>query len=441
MSNLLIRNARLVNEGRVFLGWMRVKDALIDAIGQGEAPQCVGCQVIDAEGAYLLPGAIDEHVHFREPGLTQKADIASESRAAVSGGVTSFIDMPNTRPLTTTIEAFDQKCDIAAATSMANYGFFLGATNDNIDELLRADYSRVAGVKLFLGSSTGNMLVDRETLIKRLLTEVNAVIAVHAESERHIAESKRRCLEQHGNPADLPLELHSAIRSREACFEATKLITDMARQTSARVHVLHISTADELSLFDAGPVENKRVTAETCPQYLLFNRDMYAEKGARIKCNPAIKDAADSQALLEALREGRIDCIGSDHAPHLLSDKEGGALKAASGMPLLQFSLRAMLSLLPVETVVEKMCHNPARIFRISRRGFLREGYFADFVLVKETAPYVVTDDMVLSRCGWTPLRGTELRHRVVATWVNGLQAWNGREFAATSAAQPLRFG
>ena len=442
-SRLLIVNANVVNEGSSFMGWLYAEGEFIEALGEGDAPgEYVrkASEIVDAQGKYLLPGAIDEHVHFREPGLTQKADIASESRAAVVGGITSFLDMPNTRPLTVTSRAVDDKLEIAGRTSMANYGFFIGATNDNLDELLHADYSRTPGVKLFLGSSTGNMLVDRREFLMRLLNEVKAPIAVHAESESRILENRRKYLEMNGNPNDLPLEYHTEIRDRQACFDASQLIVSLAKETGARLHLMHVSTADELSLLEPGPVAGKRITAETCPQYLLFDKSQYAERGTRIKCNPAIKDASDSEALMQALKDGTIDCVGSDHAPHLLADKEGGALKAASGMPMLQFSLCVMMGKLSAVKVAEKMCHNPAQVFAIDRRGFLRPGYYADMVLVEQLpAPYTVSDDMVVSRCGWTPLRGMELRHRVASTWVNGRLAWDGVRFGEKSAL-PLKF-
>lgn len=443
----LIHNVRIVNEGRTFDGWLLIEGQLIGNIGEGKADERLITEsenVVDGAGRLLLPGAIDEHVHFRDPGLTQKADMATESRAAVAGGVTSFIDMPNTIPMTVTCEAVEQKRSRAAEVSAANYGFFIGATNDNIDELLKADYTRVAGVKLFLGSSTGNMLVDSRSTISRLFAEVPALIAVHAEDESIIQARRKAVVERYGE--DVGVEFHPVIRSHEACVEATRLAVETARANGARLHVLHISTADELQFFQPGPIADKRITAETCPQYLLFSDEQYPMLGARIKCNPAIKRPTDRDSLRGALAAGVIDVIATDHAPHLLSDKEGGALKAVSGMPMIQFSLPIMIELaregvVTLEEVVEKMAHNPAILFGIDRRGFLRPGYYADVVLVDyEVDAYPVTSDMVLSRCGWTPLEGAPLNCRVDATWVNGQLAYRHGVVFGNVRGLPLEF-
>lgn len=443
----LLRNVRIVNEGSVTHGWLLIEGSFIAAVGKGEPHADIAERAsvtIDGKGRLLLPGAIDEHVHFRDPGLTHKADMATESRAAVAGGVTSFIDMPNTVPMSVTRAAVKAKMERAAEVSVANYGFFIGATNDNIDELLAADYTRIAGVKLFLGSSTGNMLVDSESTISRLFKEVPALIAVHAEDEATIRECRADVISRYG--AEPPVETHPLIRSREACVKATRLAVETARATGARLHVLHISTADELRFFSPGPVTDKRITAETCPQYLLFSDEDYDCLGSRIKCNPAIKGASDRAVLLAALSSGVIDVIATDHAPHLLKEKAGNALTAVSGMPMIQFSLPSMLTLalkgvVTVAEVVEKMAHNPSRIFAIDKRGFLREGYYADLVLVDdECMPYAVTPEMVLSRCGWSPLEGMELRAKVVKTWVNGNLVFSDNEVNASITGMPLHF-
>ncbi len=443
----LIHSARIVNEGRICTGWVLIEGDLIAATAEGDVPADIAARaadVVDAAGRLLLPGAIDEHVHFRDPGLTRKADMATESRAAVAGGVTSFIDMPNTVPATTTLAALDDKCRRAAEVSLANYGFFLGATNDNIDELLAADYTRVAGVKLFLGSSTGNMLVDSRSTISRIFSEVPALIAVHAEDEQIIAARRKAVRERYGE--DVGVEFHPVVRSHEACVEATRLAVETARATGARLHVLHISTADELQFFSPGPVAGKRITAETCPQYLLFSDELYPVLGARIKCNPAIKRPTDRDALRGALAAGLIDVIATDHAPHLLEEKQGGAFKAVSGMPMVQFSLPVMLGLasegvVTVPEVVEKMAHNPATLFGIDRRGFIRPGYYADLVLVDDQCePYPVTADMVLSRCGWSPLEGAPLGVRIDMTWVNGALVYRHGVIFAGANGMPLRF-
>ncbi|MDE6049859.1 MAG: dihydroorotase [Paramuribaculum sp.] len=443
----VIYNARLANEGKVEAGYLVIEGEYISEVGYGNVPEALlgddNCTV-DADGRLLMPGIIDEHVHFRDPGLTQKADMMTESRAAVAGGVTSFIDMPNTMPATTTIEAVEGKMARAAEVSCANYGFFLGATNSNVDELLAADYSKVAGVKVFLGSSTGNMLVDSKSTISRIFAEVPALIAVHAEDESIISANKKMVVEKFGE--DAPVELHPLIRSREACVEATKRAVEGAKKYNARLHVLHISTEDELALFSPGPVGDKKITAETCPQYLLFSNAQYATHGSRIKCNPAIKMQEDRSALRKAVADSVIDVIATDHAPHLPEEKTGGALKAVSGMPMIQFSLPVMLSLasegvIPIEKVVETMCHNPARIYGIDRRGFLRPGYYADIVLVDDQCEeYIVTSEMVLSKCGWTPLEGATLSAKVDMTWVNGEIVWRYGVLFGSKRGKALKF-
>lgn len=443
----LIHNVRIADDGKSFHGYAVIEGDIVSEVGEGDAPEEAkgGSDItIDGDGKLLIPGCIDGHVHFRDPGLTHKADMATESRAAVAGGVTSFIDMPNTRPATVTVKALADKIEHAKGTSIANFGFFIGATNDNIEELRKANPRETAGVKLFIGSSTGNMLVDRQSTIREIMESVPMLIAVHAEDEETIRKNRQSVVERYGE--DLPIDFHPVIRNHEACLKATKGIVGLARDTGARLHVLHISTADELQFFFPGPIEGKKITAETCPQYLLFSEEMYASLGARIKCNPAIKHPSDREALRRALADGRIDVVATDHAPHLLTEKEGTALTAVSGMPMVQFSLSLMLELskkgvMTVEQVVEKMANNPARLFGIERRGFIRPGYFADLVLADtECEPYTVSRDMVLSKCGWSPLEGMPMTVKVEMVWVNGTLVNSHGVIIDSTKGKPLIF-
>lgn len=443
---ITIHNARIVNLGREYTGYVAIDGEFIHAMGDGAAPEALlaaSQEVIDAAGMLLIPGCIDDHVHFREPGLTHKADIASESRAAVAGGVTSYMDMPNTKPLTITAEALEEKFDIAARSSVANYSFFIGATNDNIDTLLSTDYSRVAGVKLFLGSSTGNMLVDESDVLHRLFRECRTLISVHSEDEAIIRERRAFYTGRFGE--DLSVFYHPLIRSAEACYVCTERAVELARRYGTRLHVAHISTARELELFWAEPLLDKRITAEACVHHLWFTDNDYASLGTRIKCNPAIKTTADRNALRDAVNNGAIDLIATDHAPHLLSEKQGGALTAASGSPYVQFSLIIMLELVrqgvfSTVTVVEKMCHAPAMLYNIDRRGILRPGYYADIVLIDTNTRHSVTKEDVLSKCGWSPLEGTTFHSRVVKTFVNGKCIYSDGVVADNLASHPLKF-
>ena len=443
----LIHNACIVNEGTSFLGYVAIRGEFIDKVAAGEPDaELIGAasMVIDAAGRLLLPGVIDTHVHFRDPGLTHKADMATESRAAVAGGVTSFIDMPNTRPATTTMAEVEAKLARATEVSVANYGFFIGATADNLDELRTADYSRCAGVKLFMGSSTGNMLVDNSEAIDRLFAEVPALVAVHAEDETLLRQRREAIVERYGE--QLSLDFHPVIRNHDVCFEASRRIVEIARRHNHRLHLLHISTAQELSLLQPGEPSTKLITAETCPQYLAFSDEQYPMLGTRIKCNPAIKRPADRDALRQAVTDGLIDTIATDHAPHLPEEKQGTALTAASGMPMIQFSLTLMLQMadegiFDIYTIVREMCHNPATIYGIDRRGFIREGYYADLVLVNnDCEPYTITDQWVISRCGWTPLAGLTVGNKVDMTFVNGHPAYRHGVTFSTSAARALCF-
>lgn len=443
---ITIHNARIVNLGREYTGYVAIDGEFIHAMGDGAAPEALlaaSQEVIDAAGMLLIPGCIDDHVHFREPGLTHKADIASESRAAVAGGVTSYMDMPNTKPLTITAEALEEKFDIAARSSVANYSFFIGATNDNIDTLLSIDNKRVAGVKLFLGSSTGNMLVDESDVLHRLFRECRTLISVHSEDEAIIRERRAFYTGRFGE--DLSVFYHPLIRSAEACYVCTERAVELARRYGTRLHVAHISTARELELFWAEPLLDKRITAEACVQHLWFTDNDYASLGTRIKCNPAIKTTADRNALRDAVNNGAIDLIATDHAPHLLSEKQGGALTAASGSPYVQFSLIMMLELVrqgvfSTVTVVEKMCHAPAMLYNIDRRGILRPGYYADIVLIDTNTRHTVTKEDVLSKCGWSPLEGTTFHSRVVKTFVNGKCIYSDGVVADNLASHPLKF-
>jgi dihydroorotase len=430
---ILIKHARIVNEGRTVRGSVVIEGDTIRQVLEGDGPTEGKVkdydEVIDAEWRYLLPGVIDDHVHFRDPGLTHKADIHTESMAAAAGGVTSYMDMPNCVPQTTTLEALAAKQEDAARKSVVNYSFYFGVTNDNADQLHLLDPRHVCGIKLFMGSSTGNMLVDDADALRRIFREAPMLIAAHCEDSAIIARNAAHYKELYGDDPDV--KYHPLIRSTEACLASSRLAVELARETGARLHILHVSTADELPLFEDRPLTDphsavsKRITAEACVAHLFFSADDYAQKGTRIKCNPAIKESRHRDALRQALASHRIDVIGTDHAPHLLSEKQGGALKAVSGMPMIQFSLVTMMELvregvLTIEQLVEKMCHAPATLYEVAARGFIRPGYKADLVLVDPASAWTVTAADVVSKCGWSPLEGTTLHARVLRTWVNG---------------------
>ncbi|MDE6648208.1 MAG: dihydroorotase [Prevotella sp.] len=414
----LVKEGRIVNEGRVLDGSIVIEDGDIVDI-TSEQPEASFDEVIDASGCYVLPGIIDDHVHFREPGLTAKADMDSESKAAAAGGVTSYFDMPNTVPQTTTLEALDEKFRLAAQKSHVNYSFFYGATNDNVDTFAQLDAHRIPGIKLFMGSSTGNMLVDRRESLERIFSTVKLPLMVHCEDtdiiNRNMAEAKRL----YGD--DPSVSHHCEIRSEEACYTSTALAVSLARQYGTRLHVAHLTTARELELFG----QDANITAEAVVGHLWFTCQDYERLGAKIKVNPAIKTEADRTALRQALTDGRIAVVGTDHAPHLWEQKQGGCATAASGMPMLQFSLVTMLELvdagvLTLERLVQLMCHEPARLFGVERRGFLRRGYRADLVIVRPHQPWTVTKDVILSKCGWSPMEGHEYQWRVERTLCNG---------------------
>lgn len=439
---ILIENGCIVNEGRTCRGSVAIADDRITDILEDQKAQPRGTydQVVDATGCFVLPGVIDTHVHFREPGLTEKADIESESRAAAFGGVTSYCEMPNTVPQTTTIEALDDKRSLAREKSHVNYSFFFGATNDNYADFARLDRHRVPGIKLFMGSSTGNMLVDRYgSLLKVFETaaRLDLPVMAHCEDTDTINHNMAQMKKAYGDDPDVML--HPLIRSEEACYESSALAVQLARTYGTHLHVAHISTARELELLGGN------VTGEACVAHLLFTSADYARKRALIKCNPAVKRDEDRQALRQALTDGRITTVATDHAPHLLAQKQGGCARAASGMPMVQFSLPVMLGLasegvLSMERVVELICHQPAQLFQIRERGFLRPGYKADIAIVRPTEPYVVSNDMVQSRCGWTPLEGDTLCWRVSHTLCNGRFVVDEGRFSPDSRGEELLF-
>ena len=422
MADWLIKNAELVNEGRRFQADLRIRDRRIAEIG-GDLHGRACERVFDASGLWLLPGMIDDHVHFREPGYTAKADIASESRAAVAGGVTSFIDMPNTKPATLTHALLEDKYAAAARTSVANYAFYLGASNDNLDAIRALDPRKVPGVKVFLCESTGNLCVSDPNALDGVFRESPVTVVVHCEDSRIIHENLDRAKAKYGD--DIPMRLHPEIRSREACLESTKWAVETARRHGTRLHVLHVSTADELAMFESGPIANKKITAETCVHFLRYSDADYAPLGGKIKCNPAIKAASDREALTRALADTRIDILATDHAPHLASEKDHPYTRCPSGIPLIQFALQVALECafrgdFTLERLVEACAHAPATLFAIQDRGYLREGYFADLTLIDPAKPQVVRKDQVLSKCGWSPFEGDTFRAGVAATFVNG---------------------
>lgn len=444
----LLYNGILINEGKRFNGYLAIgNDGIISHLGKGDSPKSLtwrATTLTDAGGAMILPGVIDEHVHLREPGMTHKGDIESETRAAVAGGVTSVMDMPNNVPPCTTLEDLESKFTRAAQVSSTNYSFYFGATNANVDVVRDLDLHQVCGVKAFLGSSTGGMLLSDRQAMERLFAMPDVLIAIHSEDEDIIRANAASVRARYGN--DAPIALHPMVRSAEACYCSTERAVTLARRLGTRLHVLHVTTALELALFAAGDIADKRVTAEVCVPHLWFCDSDYASLGARIKCNPAVKTAADREALRQAITNGIIDTIATDHAPHLLIEKQGGCLQAASGMPMVQYSLPAMLELtdkgiFTPEMVVEKMCHAPAQLFGIDRRGFLRKGYYADLAIVRHTDDgYQIGDDDVVSPCAWTPLAGATLHHKVVRTYVNGHVAYDAGHFSPTPAGQRLQF-
>jgi len=425
MSSILIKNATVVNEGIISKKDLLIRNELISAIGLSENWKIPsGTTIIEADGLLLLPGVIDDQVHFREPGLTHKGSIFSESRAAVAGGITSFMDMPNTNPQTVTIEALDEKYNLGAENSLINYSFLIGATNDNLYEIMKADPSRVCGIKIFMGSSTGNMLVDNEKALRELFKLAHMPVSAHCEDEPTIRRNSEIQRKIYGE--DIPVSLHPVIRSREACFTSSSYAINLAKEYNTRLHIFHLSTADEMKLFsNEMPLSEKRITAEVCVHHLWFDDSDYETLGTRIKWNPAIKTKYDRQALIDGVNSGRIDVIATDHAPHTIEEKSYSYFRSPSGGPLVQHSLVIMLELwhrkvFSLEKIVEKMCHNPAILFNIRDRGFIREGYKADLCLADPYDEWSVSKENILYKCGWSPFEGTAFRSKVVKTIVNG---------------------
>lgn len=443
MSSILIKNAKIVNEGVIFEGDVLIENEFIVEISS-QISSREQVQVIDAKGNYLIPGAIDDQVHFREPGLTHKGTIESESRAAIAGGITSFIEQPNTVPNAVTQELLEQKYQIAAATSYANYSFMMGGTNDNLEEVLKTNPRNVAGIKLFLGSSTGNMLVDNEETLEKIFSSTKMLIAVHCEDESTIRKNLEHYKNEFGN--DIPVTVHHLIRSEEACYLSSSKAIELAKKTGARLHIFHLSTAKEMALFtNEIPLEEKQITAEVCLHHLWFTNDDYATKGNFIKWNPAVKTANDREALWKALLDDTIDVIATDHAPHTLEEKSKKYSEAPSGGPLVQHALVALFEAhlqgkISVEKIVEKFCHNPAKIFKIEKRGFIKVGYYADLALVDCQNAWEVSKENILYQCGWSPFEGTRFNSKVTHTILNGQLVFENDKKSTIKAGKRLLF-
>ena len=431
-KSILIRNATIVNENKSFKGDVLIENEHIKKISTFITVDN-SVEIIDAKESYLIPGFIDDQVHFREPGLTHKANISTESKAAIAGGITTFIEMPNTTPQATTQALLEDKFAIAAKDSYANYSFMFGGTNDNLGELLKTDPKKVAGIKLFLGSSTGNMLVDNEAVLEKIFSSTKMIISVHCEDEETIRKNTTLFKEKYGD--DIPIKYHPIIRSEEACYLSSSKAIELAKKTGARLHVFHLSTAKETELFRNDiPLEEKQITAEVCIHHLWFSDEDYDRKGTHIKWNPAVKTAKDRQGLWDALLDDRIDVLATDHAPHTLEEKNNPYLKAPSGGPLVQHAVVAILEkvkegIIPIEKAVEKMSHNPAKLFQIEKRGFIKEGFYADLVLINPNKPQVVSKDNILYKCGWSPFEGTTFSSTITHTFVNGTLMYNNGVF------------
>ncbi len=442
MPSTLIRNAQIVNEGQIFRSDVFIKDGFIAQISNTiEASADI---IIDADGKYLIPGVIDDQVHFREPGLTHKAEIYTESKAAVAGGITSFMEMPNTNPQTLTQELLEEKYKRASEVSLANYSFFMGASNDNLEEVLKTNPRNVGAVKIFMGSSTGNMLVDNRVVLEKIFKESKMLIAVHCEDEETVKANAELARQEFGE--DVPIEEHPKIRSVEACYKSSSMAIELAKKHDTRLHVFHLSTAKEIELFRNDiPLEEKRITAEVCIHHLWFDDSQYAEKGTHIKWNPAVKSKRDRDQLFQALLDDKLDIIATDHAPHTLEEKDNTYFKAPSGGPLVQHALSAMLEFyhqgkISLEKVVEKMCHAPAVCFQLEGRGFIRKGYAADLVLVDLENPWEVSKENILYKCKWSPFEGTTFQSKVTHTWINGHLAFKGGHFDESQKGQRLLF-
>lgn len=442
MNRWLITNARLVNEGAVTETDIRIHNGRIEQIDSGLSTR-TGETAIDAAGRYMLPGMIDDQVHFREPGLTRKGNIATESRAAVAGGITSYMEMPNTSPPTTTRRALADKFSRAAGRSTANYSFYMGASNDNLEEIRATAADEACALKVFMGASTGNMLVDNPDTLAGIFEHSPLIVVTHCEDTPTIEANMAAALKRYGR--DIPARAHAEIRSREACLQSSTLAVKLAQRYGTRLHVLHLTTADEMALFEPGPIAGKRITGEVCIHHLYFMEDDYDELGHRIKCNPSVKTADDRKALRQALRDDRLDIIATDHAPHLLSEKTGSYETAAAGLPLVQYAVPVAWSLvaariLSPEKLVEKIAHNPATRFQIAERGFVREGYWADLIMLDGQKRTIVDQQPMLSQCGWTPFRGRKLPATIAATWVNGHLVWRDGLLTGVVPGQKLEF-
>ncbi|MDP3927857.1 MAG: dihydroorotase [Bacteroidota bacterium] len=443
MKTTLIKNAKLVNEGEIYHADVYIKGTFIEKI-ERQGIAMAADEVIDAQGLYLLPGLIDDQVHFREPGLTHKGEIYTEAKAAVAGGITSYMEMPNTSPSATTIELLEQKYQRASACSLANYSFFMGTTNTNLSELLKVDPSTVCGVKIFMGSSTGDMLVDDPNALEQIFAQVKTLIATHCENDPMVKQNQAAVLAEFGE--DIDASFHPKIRNEEACYTSSAFAVSLAKKHGTRLHILHISTAKELDLFDNTlPLVQKKITAEACVHHLWFSDADYATKGNWIKWNPAVKKASDRDAILQAVIDNRIDVIATDHAPHTIEEKENKYIKAPSGGPLVQHSLNALLQLhkegkISLEKIVEKACHNVAILFEIDRRGYIREGFYADLVLVDLNQSYTVNKENILYKCQWSPFEGQTFDSKIRKTFVNGHLVYNEGEFDESSLGMRMRF-
>lgn len=440
----LIKNARIVNEGKIIEGDILIEGDIIKEVADSISAKSADVSIIDVEGNYVFPGAIDDQVHFREPGLTHKATIETESRAAVAGGITSFIEMPNTNPQTTTVEALEHKFDLASKSSHANYSFMFGGTNDNLDEILKVDSKTVAGLKIFLGSSTGNMLVDDPKVLEKIFSSTDMVISVHCEDEATIRKNLKQHIEKYGE--DIPMSKHPIIRSEEACYLSSSKAIELAKKTGARLHVFHLSTGKETNLFtNKIPLKDKKITSEVCIHHLWFSDEDYDKKGSLIKWNPAVKTAKDREQLWKALLDDRIDVIATDHAPHTLEEKKQVYTKAPSGGPLVQHAFVAMIEMyhrgkISLEKIAEKMCHNPSILFEVEKRGYIKPGYFADLVVIDINNPWSVNKDNILYKCGWSPFEGTTFRSRITHTFINGTLAYHNFKVLDVKAGKRLTF-
>ncbi|RMA66345.1 dihydroorotase [Ulvibacter antarcticus] len=444
MNPILIKNAQIVNEGKIRRGDVLIQDDRIAEVSDSISVKSANTKVIDADGCYLVPGMIDDQVHFREPGLTHKATIATESKAAVAGGITSYIEMPNTFPQATTIDLLEDKFKIASETSWANYSFMFGGTNDNLEEILKVDENKVAGLKLFLGSSTGNMLVDDPDILEEIFSKTKLLISAHCEDEATIRENMAKYTAKYGE--DIPIEMHPLIRSEEACYISSSKAIELAKKTGARLHVFHVSTEKETHLFsNKKPLSEKKITAEVCVHHLWFTDEDYKTKGTSIKWNPAVKTQKDKDGLWKALNDDRIDVIATDHAPHTMDEKNNVYTKAPSGGPLVQHALDALFEMhhkgyISVEKLVEKTAHNPAILFQIKDRGYIKKGYKADLVLVNPQSPWTVNKENIAYKCGWSPFEGTTFKSRVTHTFVNGILVYENGKYPNASQPERLTF-